>query len=120
VQYLRNDYLASIQLFTANYMVSYKSNYGSISSTKYHETLTDPSNSQLKWYMSLYNSIYRNLHEANGINKHNMMNNTSCIKNEHLLGKTMSKMINKKLDSRNTEIIEACNNNMELLEPIQK
>ena len=56
-QYLRHDYMTSLNLFSINMNIIYKINYGSLDRTIFRSQKEESSNSQLKWYVDLYNTM---------------------------------------------------------------
>ena len=115
--YLKNDYITSLKLFTSNYMVAHNRNFGSIERTSESESSGNSNASQLKWYSDVYEGYIKTMSEAK------LLSSKSGIvlaKNENLLGKSLSKVVNKKLAQKTNQIILSSVENMKLLEPIQK
>ena len=118
-QYLRHDYWTSLNLFSINMNIIYKINYGSLDRTILRSHKEESSNSQLKWYVDLYNTMVQKWNEAKS-NSGNFGSNFRYYRNEHLIGMKFSKNLNKKLILRNEKVIETTQLNLDLLDGIQK
>ena len=118
-QYLRHDYWTSLNLFSINMNIIYKINYGSLDRTILRSQKEESSNSQLKWYVDLYNTMLQKWNEAKSYSG-NFGSNFRYYRNEHLIGMKFSKTLNKKLNLRNEKVIETTQLNLDLLDGIQK
>ena len=99
--------------------IIYKTNYGSLRRTLDKSKVEESSNSQLKWYVDLYNKMLQNKNLAKTLSA-KLGSKFYFYKNDHLSGKILSKTLNKKLNIRNEKVIEITRLNLDLLEGIQK
>ena len=99
--------------------IIYKANYGSLRRTLDKSKVEESSNSQLKWYVDLYNKMLQNKNKAQIISS-KLGSKFNYYKNDHLSEKILSKTLNKKLSMRNEKVIETTRLNLDLLEGIQK
>ena len=99
--------------------IIYKTNYGSLKRTLDKNKIEEFSNSELKWYVDLYNKMLQNKNKAKFYSSR-LGSNSNYYKNDHLSEKILCKALNKKQNIKYENIIGTTRLNLDLLEGIQK
>ena len=119
-QYIRQDYLTSLQFYSIHMNVGCKLNLGALDRSEAFELSNESSNSQLKWYVDMYDEMKDNMLTAIKDSQRNFNRLGHMHKNDHLQGIAFSKQLNKKLGLRGNKLLEATKRNLKLLEPLQR